>query len=294
MPEVSFTFLFVILVNGIFLGSLYALAGAGLSIPYGVSSIINLSYGDFIMLGAYVSFFATVIFKINPILSMPLTLSALGLFATLIYYTGLHKVLEKLTPEERGYATLTLTFALSMTLPNLVAWLYTPNYRSYEYMTWSLDFFGVKITMIKLLTILISFSLLGALRLILKRTLFGLRMRCTLEDDVAAQLVGVNIRKIHFSSFIIGSMIAGVCGCLFTLHFYLHPYMGVEYTMIAFVVAILGGLGSLLGAMIGGILIGFLEAIFTCITSPLMRIAIVYLALIVILWIKPRGLFRGV
>ena len=141
---------------------------------------------------------------------------------------------------------------------------------------------------------LISFFLVGGLWFLIRKTWFGLGMRCVLDDPISAQLMGVNISKVHLFVYIVGLTTAGIAGNLFSMNYYINPYIGLEYTMIAFVATILGGVGSIRGAVVGGLIIGLMESFLIYLTCPLVRIAIIYSILIIILFTRPRGIFRGI
>lgn len=285
-----------LIFSGLFLGSLYALISAGLSILFGVSATINLAHGDIMMIGAYVTFLSYAFLGIDPLLSLFLIPFILGAFAVAIYYIGgFSKILMQPTPRAgKESTTLVLTFALSLMLTNFVAMLLSPDYQTYAYIVQSVELGGIKFGLTDLLVLLISFLLLGGLWVLIRKTWFGLGIRCVLDDYVSAQLVGINISRVHLFCYIVGLTTAGIAGSLFSMNYYIHPYMGLEYTMAAFVAAILGGVGSIRGATVGGLIIGLMESFLIYVTTPLVRIAIIYSILIITLLIRPRGIFRGI
>jgi len=285
-----------LVLSGLFLGSLYALLSVGMSILFGVSATINLAHGDVMMIGGYITFLFYTLLGVDPLLSPILTLCILGFLATVIYYGGgFSKILMKPIPRAgKEFTTLILTFALGLIFCNFIADLFTPNYQTYAYLTTNLELGEIKLGLPKLFTMLISFFTVGGLWFLLRKTWFGLGVRCVLDDAVSAQLIGVNISKVHLFSYVVGLVTAGIAGNLFSMNYYIHPYMGVEYTMVAFVATILGGIGSVRGAVVGGLIIGLLESFLIYITCPLVRIAVIYSILLITLFIRPKGIFRGI
>jgi len=284
-----------LLFNSLFLGSIYALVGSSLTLLYGVASTCNLAEGDLMIVGSYLTYFLFVALGIIPLISIlvvPLLLGILGL--ALYRVGGFSTVLRKDTTRmNKELSMAILTFALTLIIDNIIAKIFTTNYKTFSYFTDIIEIMGFRFMLNKLFTIIISLIFIAFLLVILKRTWFGLGIRCVLNDELAAGVVGIEIDKVYLFTFFISFAIAGMAGSLFSMNFYISPYLGGELTMIAFVIVILGGSGSIRGALLGGMIFAFLETIITFFLSPLIRIGIIYLVLILFLLVKPKGLFKG-
>lgn len=284
-----------LIISGIFIGSIYSLVAVGLSILFGVGTTVNLAHGDFMILGAYITFFLYTSTNVSPLLALiiiPLLMAGLG--ALLYKKVGFSNIATR--PMERGekeFLTLLLTFAFIWIVSNAIAFAFTPNYQSYTYLQQALVIAGIRVPLSKLVTIIISFSVIVGLWLIIKKTWFGMGIRCVYDDWVASKLMGINVDKVYLFVFMIAFATAGVAGTLYSMNYILTPYLGVNFTMVAFVATILGGIGSIRGALVGGISIGLLESFAMSFLSPLLRISVIFTLFILVLLTKPKGLFRG-
>jgi len=289
--------IFSIIFSGLFFGSLYALLAVGLSLLYGVSKTINLAHGDFMMIGAYITYALYVFVKIDPVLSLLIVSGILSPISIVLYHKcGFSKILLSSIPASvKESSTLLASFGLSIILSNFIALIFTPNYQTYAYSTPTIviPIIETKLIFTRILMMLISFFIIVMLWIVAKTTWLGLEMRCVLDDPIAAQLMGIDLNKIYLIVYVIGITTAGLAGSLFSMSYYINPYMGVEYTMAAFVAIILGGIGSIRGSLVGGLIIGLVESTLIYFTAPLLRIAVIYLILLITLWIKPTGIFRG-
>lgn len=285
-----------LIFSGLFLGSLYALLGVGMTFLFGVSSVINMAHGDMLMIGAYITGLMFNYLGIDPLISIILVACILGGFGAALYYAGgFANLLKRALPRaNKELVTLILTFALTMICTNFIAGILTANPETYPYPLPTIEFGKIIIPLNKLYVILTSFSVIGGLWFVIKKTWFGIGIRCVLNDDVPARLVGVNIDRVYLSTFIVGIATAGIAGTLYSMSYRYNPYMGMTYTMAAFVAIIFGGVGSIRGALVGGLIVGMLESFITYFTAPLLKIAINYLLMIFVLLVKPKGLFKGV
>ncbi len=256
------------LIAGILLGGLYALIGIGMTLIMGVMKIINLAHGELMMVGMYVAFWLFTLFGIDPYLS--------GFVAAPVLFClgiGLQKFLinpvlrvESILPENQ----VILTVGIGMVLANLATIFFTSNYRStpVSYATkafYLTDFWKDAPIELSLsapwsLSFLIAVAITILLWFFLTRTDIGKSIRATAQDLEAALLMGVNVGRMRVVTFGIGCALVGAAGCLFLPIYYLFPTLGGQFTLIAFVITILGGLGSTGGAIIGGVILGVFES----------------------------------
>lgn len=281
-----------LLFGGLVTGALYGLSAVGLTLLFGTASMTNLAQGEFVMLGGYITYWLFTAMQIPPLLSLVLVALVVGALGAVLYLGAFSRVYARDLPiAETQATTLLLTFALIMVMSNSVAWLFTPNYKSYNYLTNVLSFVGVQAMASRLAAPVVIIPTIFAFWLIMRKTWFGRGIRCVIEDRDAAKLVGVNVSRAYLACFMVGLAMAGVTGVLFSMIYPITPYIGIEYTMASFVAIILGTVGSVPGALIGGLIIGLAESTFVFYLGPALKIAIIYSILIIVLLFKPRGIF---
>jgi branched-chain amino acid transport system permease protein len=256
------------LIAGILLGGLYALIGLGMTLIMGVMKIINLAHGELMMVGMYIAYWMFVLFHIDPYLSVfiatPL-LFFLGIGIQKFLINPLLKV-ESILPENQ----VILTVGVGMVLANLATMAFKSDYRStpVSYATnafylgdfWKSSPIELSVSVPWSVSFLFAVAITIGLGFFLSRTDMGKSIRATAQDHDAALLMGVNVKLMRVVTFGIGSGLVGAAGCLFIPIYYLFPSLGGQFTLIAFVITILGGLGSTAGAIIGGLILGVFES----------------------------------
>jgi branched-chain amino acid transport system permease protein len=278
----------LIVFNGIVLGSCYALIGLGLNITFGTMRVVNIAHGEFIMLGAYFSYFLFLFSNelINPFLSLPIVF-AIGY----VIGAGLYPLIIKRV-EGQGMSPFIVTFGLSIFLSNFAMNIWTPTFRAIKFEIPPIQVLGINIPTSRLLGAVIAWIIIILVKLFMSKTWLGRSIEAIAQDRVAAQLVGVNPAFASMNSFAISCALACVAGSLLTMFTpAIYPYMGVYYRMIAFLVGVLGGLGSHEGALVGGLLIGVLESVSNLFVPAALAPFIPFLALVIVLIIRPRGIF---
>ncbi len=290
---ITLTLFFEILVGGIILGALYSLIAVGLNLQYGVTRMLNVAHGDFLMLGAYITYFSFTLFGINPFASMVVVAPLMFLIALIVYASILQRVVKiSKSAEEVEWRSLLLCFGLSFVIQNVAMILWTANYRGYEAPSLGLvNIFGVTFEVNRIVIALISIIINVSLYLFLRFTKLGMAMRATVEQPEGAQLVGINIFMISAFSFSLGAILSGWAGTLISTFTTLNPFMGSSYTLIALVLVILAGIGSFKGNIVGGFLIGFLAYLTMRVIHSVLTLVVIYSCLIVILLVRPQGLF---
>lgn len=279
-----------ILILGLLLGGVYALMASGLTLLFGVMRIVNLAHPVFIILAAYIAFFAWDLADVDPLLSVLITMPVMFLFGLVVYLS--------LFPRIEGTArytemTVLMTFGLALVVEGLLTWRFTGIFRSARppYATDAILIGKLFIPTGQLAALGMSSLLLVGLWLFLRYTRTGAAVRATMQNRTAAQIVGVNVRRISAISFGLGMALAGASGSLFS---YLNPFFpGMHWRWVALLLAliVLGGLGSLKGAVIGAVALAVAAAFVTDWLGPQWSPMVFYLSLFVILLVRPHGLF---
>jgi len=279
------------LVNGLSLGSVYAIIALGYTMVYGIAKMLNFAHGDIIMVGAYVSFCVFEYAGLPPIVAI---LAAM-LFCTVLGITieGLaYRPLRQAT----GLAVLITAIGMSYLLQNLALLIFKSDPKNYPGQIVSLNgisLFGgqLRISGVTLVTIAANIVIMLLLTLFINRTKLGKAMRCVSEDRGAAELMGINVNRTISLTFAIGSALAAVAGILLCSAYPIFdPYTGSMPGIKAFTAAVFGGIGSIPGAMVGGILLGIIEILSRAYISTQLADAIVFAVLIIVLLVKPTGL----
>jgi branched-chain amino acid transport system permease protein len=257
------------LISGILLGGLYALIGIGMTLIMGVMKIINLAHGELMMVGMYVAYVLFTFFHIDPYLAVFFAapfLFFLGVLIQKFLITPVLKV-DSILPENQ----VILTVGIGMVLANVVTMIFKSDYLStpvdYATKAWYLtDYWRdapieLSLSFAWSVSFLFAIFITIALWFFLSRTDMGKSIRATAQDNDAALLMGVNVGRMRMITFGLGSALVGAAGCLFIPMYYLYPSLGGQFTLIAFVITILGGLGSTVGAIIGGLILGVFESL---------------------------------
>ena len=279
------------LINGISLGSVYAIIALGYTMVYGIAKMLNFAHGDVIMVGGYIALISTTSFGCPPLL---------GVLVAVVFCTVLGVVIERvayrpLRNASSSLAVLITAIGVSYLLQNLALLIFGANTVSFHsgVPVPALTLAGGKLTISgeTIVTILSCIVIMIGLTLFINRTKSGQAMLAVSEDKGAAQLMGINVNKTIGLTFAIGSGLAAVAGVLLCSAYpSLNPYTGSMPGIKAFVAAVFGGIGSIPGAMIGGILLGIIEILGKAYISSQLADAIVFAVLIIVLLVKPTGI----
>jgi branched-chain amino acid transport system permease protein len=276
-----------IIVNGLLLGALYALIGLGFSLVWGVMNIINIAHGAFIMLGAYVAYWAFTLAGIDPFLSIILAMVVLFVLAYLIQQYVINFVVKS-----GVFVTLILTFGLNIFLKNVALFLWSGNYRTVrtEYSGEGLNAMGLVLPYNRIGIVLITIVITFAFHRFLTRTKTGRTIMATALNKEAAQLVGVDIGRVYALTFGLAAALAGAAGAMMSTIYAVTPVLGDPFIGKAFVVATLGGLGTMVGAIIGGVILGLAETMGGAVFGSGYQDAIAFAVLIIVLIVRPEGI----
>lgn len=275
------------LINGLQTGSIFALVALGYSMVYGIIMLLNFAHGDIIMIGAYTAFYAITTFHLHPVISVVLAV---------VVSTGLGVLIEKVayTPLRSAprLSLLITAIGISFLLENGAQLIFGAETKSMDpIVPGNVSLFGTTISYAALLTIAVTVLAMVALTFLVQKTRLGKAMRAVSEDMGAAQLMGISLNKTISFTFAVGSALAGIGSLLYLCAYpQASPTMGSMLGLKAFVAAVLGGIGSIPGAMVGGFAIGLLEAFVSAIGLSVWKDGVVFAILIVVLLVKPSGI----
>ncbi|MGO3499847.1 branched-chain amino acid ABC transporter permease [Leuconostoc falkenbergense] len=275
-------------INGLMLGSVYALLALGYTMVYGIIKLINFAHGDIYMLGAYFGYFFIKVLHLNFFIALVLAMAVSAVIGVLIEYIAYRPLRH--SPR---IAVLISALGISFLLENGMTYLYGSDQRSFPQAikTVQYHFYGIQVSNIQLIIAVTSIVLMLLLTYVVKRTKMGRAMRAVSADPDAATLMGININHTISFTFAIGSALAAAGGVLIGLYYNsIDPLMGMTPGLKAIVAAVLGGIGIIPGAAVGGWLIGILETMVQATSFSAYKDAVVYAMLIVILLIKPTGI----
>jgi branched-chain amino acid transport system permease protein len=273
-------------------GSVYALIALGLNLVYGTMRLLNVAHGEFVMIGAYCAYWGFELLGLSPILSILIAVPLTTALAVAFYFGIFRTAMRSAEFMERIEAnSLLVFFGTSVILQNAVALAFTPNQRDFRYADQIVYVLGARVPANKLIVLGIAGAIcIGAVAFFRLSTL-GVAIKALIQQREAAALVGIPVARIDLFCFCLGFAIAGVAGVLVSMTEEISPYMGFPFTVTAFVVVILGGLGNVVGSLFGGLLLGVLETFGVAFTAPSYRSIMIYAVFIAVLLVRPQGLF---
>jgi len=286
----SFTLLLDITIGGLILGGLYALVAAGLGLQYGVARILNVSHGEFIMLGAFATYSLHMLLGLNPIISLVITGPILFGLAFLIHkvlFMRLRKKAESAVIFEGN--SLLVSFGLLFIIQNIALLFWGPDIKGYSYMSETVDLFGIVYAKNRLFAFLFAVVMGSSFYFFITRTRMGKAIRAASQDVNTAQLMGINTHWVLGFCFALGALLAGLAGSLISMMFEMTPTIGLPYTIIAIIAVVLGGLGNILGSLLGGLILGLVGNLVMSVDPGLSMIAY-YMIFLLLLLVKPTGI----
>jgi branched-chain amino acid transport system permease protein len=276
------------LINGILLGGLYAVIGIGLSMIFGIMRQVNLAHGELMILASYFALLTLHLVGLHPLLTICFVMPAMFLVGYVIQTLLFNRVMEKgMEP------FLMISFGLSIILQNAMLLIFTPDARSLQsaMVIKSVDVFGLfNIPLIYLVNFAIGLLVLLLLQQFMKRTYLGWAINASADNVTAAKLMGINPKRVYALAMGIAASTAAVSGVLVGMSFTFYPHSGTQYLIIAFGVVIIGGLGSLPGTFIGGLILGVSQLLGARIIGPGFQLLSGYIILLIVLTIRPQGI----
>jgi branched-chain amino acid transport system permease protein len=276
------------LLNGALMGCIYGLIALGLSIIFGVMNVVNFAHGDFVMLAMYGSYTAGTLLLIDAAATPLITFPLLFLFGALTYYVLIDRTLR-----EHYVTQIAVTVGLSVLLRAVaqMIWRAQPRSLPYSIIQGSFALGDTTVLMSRLIAALVSIAAISLVYLFLQKTWPGRAIRAASDDLDAASLVGANYRATYALSFGLGTALTALAGGLLMTFQQVDPTMGMRFGLLSWCVLALAGLGSVPGLLISGMMVGAAESLVITFWDPRARLLAVYLIFILVLWLRPRGLF---
>jgi len=283
------TFLDVV-IAGLLLGGLYALIAMGLSLQYGVARVLNVSHGEFIMLGGLSTWSLFTVFHINPLIAVAISGPAAFILGYIIHRTIFKRLLTTSgSPAVFESNSMLASFGLMFIIQNMAFIAWGAEIRSYSYLRFPVNIAGALFGANRLVTVGFAIAIGLAFYIFLARTHMGKAIRAAAQDPTTAGLMGVNINLVLAICCGLGAALAGIAGTLISISYPVNAAMGLEYTVIAIIVVVLGGMGSIPGSFIGGFILGIIGSVVTYF-EPGLALAAYYVIFVVLLLLRPTGL----
>ncbi|CAN5180058.1 branched-chain amino acid ABC transporter permease [soil metagenome] len=281
-----------VLATGLLMGLIYALIAVGLSLIFGLMDVVNFAHGEFLMLAMYATFGFAVFLHLDPVIALPLV-AALMFIVGAVAYAGVvrHAMRSKVNT---GMVQIFSTFGLATLIQGAAQFFFTPDFRNVDH-TWlgggTLNLFGIYLPWTQLFGGVVSIAAFGGLYLMMTRTDFGRALEATREDKGAVALVGIDSNRVFALGWGLGAALVGVAGAVLASSYAIHPGVGAGFATVAYITVALGGFGSVFGALAAGIIVGLVEAVTANVLPPSMKSIGIYLLYLVVIFLKPQGLF---
>jgi branched-subunit amino acid ABC-type transport system permease component len=273
-------------INGLVNGMILALVASGLTLIFGIMDVVNFAHGDLVMLGAFVGA-TTMGVTGNFWLALLVAVLVIAVFGALLQATTLRPLLGR-----DPLTTILATFGISLVLQKYALWQWGPSARAIRQpITAEFSLFYLKYPWYRIATALLSAAIIGGFYLFLKRTKYGIWIRATTQDRIMAGAMGIPVPRVHTGVFAIGAGMAAASGVLFGPLAGVTQTIGIDFTLRAFIVVVVGGMGNLGGSILASIFISLLEAYAALVVSPAQAVIVSFVALILTLLFRPTGLF---
>jgi branched-chain amino acid transport system permease protein len=273
-------------------GGIYGLIAIGFNLQYGVGRIFNLAYGEFLMAAAFAAFWMFTLAHIDPIVGMALSVPVTFGANWLIYRVLMLPLVRRArTRDDLEGDTILATFGLLFVLKGAAQLAFTPDNRFYNYLDTPLKIVGFTFAANRVLAFVVACAVALAIWLFLRRTRYGTALRALAIDPTGARLVGVDATAMAALAFAGGGALVAVAGTLVSTFLTFNPAIGIEFTMKALVVVIMGGIGNMAGSLVAGLLLGVAEALCSYFVDSGLTLAVAYALFLIVLVVRPRGLF---
>jgi branched-chain amino acid transport system permease protein len=276
-----------LLVNGLLLGGIYALLSIGLTLIFGVVRVINFAHGEFLMISMYISYFCYALLGLNPYWSLLINFPLMFLIGM-----GMDQAIIRPLRNAPSYMQVFATVGLSILLINLALFVFTGDYRAIDlpFAKQVVQVGGIYLNYPRIIIFSSTVAITILIYLFLKNTDLGKQIRAIAQNRTAARLMGFKLNRIYMITFGIGSGLVGIAGGLITPVYYVYPTVGVYFVLTAFVVVVLGGMGNMMGAFLGGLIIGIVDALSGYYIDPSLKETVYYVIFVLVLIFRPSGL----
>jgi branched-chain amino acid transport system permease protein len=277
------------LLNGLVLGCMYAAVASGLTLIWGTMKMLNFAHGEFYMLGGYVLYFALTAFGVPPSVSLFLAVAIVFILGVLVEKAVIHPLLDRPGWE---LSPLVITVGISIFLQNFALKIWGERFKNVPYfLDGTLDFFGIRMAYQRMIIFIVTAVVMLGFWAFIKKAKFGIGLRATSQDRDAATLMGVNTKRIYTITFGMSCAMAALAAALLAPIFSINPWMGHAALLKGFITVVLGGLGSFEGAILGGMILGTAESVSVIILSSEWKDVVAFAIFILVLIIRPSGLF---
>jgi branched-chain amino acid transport system permease protein len=276
-----------LMINGLLLGGIYALISIGLTLIFGVVRVINFAHGEFLMLSMYLSYFSYTYLGLSPYVSL-----LIGIPVMFLAGMAIDQIIIRPLREAPAYMQVFATVGLSIVLLNLSLFFFSGDYQSIH-MSFAEKTFrlaGLSLSYAKMIIFFSAILVSLALFLYLQHANVGKQIRAIAQDRMAAMLMGINLNRIYMLTFGIGTALVAIAGGLILPVYYVFPSVGVYFVLTAFVVVVLGGMGNMIGALLGGLIIGVTDSLSGYYIDPSLKEVISFVIFLIVLLIRPSGL----
>jgi branched-chain amino acid transport system permease protein len=279
-----------IIIAGLVMGGIYALAAVGLNLQYGVVRVLNMAYGEFVMVGGFIGFWMFTLYRINPIISLAICIPTMYILGWLVHKFIFQPIRAKSENIDKfaGYSILA-SYGLIFIMQSLAVLAWGGRIKAYSFLSKPVVILGATFEANRLVAFAASILLSIAFYIFLRVTRIGKAVRAIAQDAETASLMGINVDSLYGHTFAIGTVLAGMAGVILSTMFPVSATMGFQYTVIAIVIIVLGGLGNILGSLIGGLILGLIGAVVLALQPGLVIVAF-YVMFLAILLIKPTGI----
>jgi branched-chain amino acid transport system permease protein len=279
------------LTTGVLMGFIYALFAIGFTLVLGVMKVVNFAHGAIVVMGMYIAILLFINYLMDPFLSLLIVIPSMFLFGAVLYFL----VIKPIRAEPLA-AHVIATIGLLIIIENVITLLFGSQFRtiSVSYSTSAISIGSIRLGLARMFAAITSLLVLGLLYQMLHKTDFGRAIRACADDVEGAWGVGIDVDKTFFLAFGIASVLAGIAGAVVMPYGVASPSGGLDIVIKAFVIVIIGGLGSIGGALVGALIIGIVEGILSALWSPAFASAALFIILIIMLTFKPEGFFKTV
>lgn len=276
------------LISGLLLGGVYALVSVGLNLIFGVVRLINFAHGELVMIGMYLTFWLWAGLGMDPYLTLIIVVPAMFLIG-MVFQRGIIQPIQNSSANMKIFATV----GVSVLLQNLALWLWGGQFRSVTtaYSVSTITLGNINISIPRLIAFVAALVLVGALFWVMRGAMVGNVLRAIAEDRDTARLIGIPVRRFYLVATGLSAALAGAAGTLLTPFTSVHPLFGMHMTLIAFIVVVIGGMGSMVGSLIGGILLGAVETLAGSYIAPALQQVVLFAIFILVVLVRPQGLF---
>ncbi|MEJ2729780.1 MAG: branched-chain amino acid ABC transporter permease [Deltaproteobacteria bacterium] len=277
------------IITGLIMGGIYSLIAMGLNLQYGVARVLNVSHGEFVMVGAFITFWAYKLLGINPLISLAIcgpTLFIIGLFV----YRTLFKYLRKSSQSMDVFEgrSMLASFGILYIIQNIALLWWGPNVKAYTFLNYPVQLFGLTLEANRLVALLFTLGVVLVFYMFIQHSNIGKAIRAASQNEASAQLLGINVHRVLALCFGLGALLAGLAGSIISMMQEITPLMGFPYLIIALIVLVLGGAGNILGSLVGGLILGGVTTVVMY-WEPGLTLVVSYAIFALILIIRPQG-----